>query len=93
MTTAFTGDVRAPVPVRIMKRVTTDALASADLSRKASPSSRRDLRGRGPGRLRHRSDAGPPGHARIAGQPGRARIPAGHPGGRSPGIDPGPCAT
>ena len=80
MMTAVSGDVRVPVPVRIMKRVTTDALTSADVSREASPSCRRDLRCRGTGRLRHRSDAGQPGHARFAGQPGRVRIPAGQPG-------------
>ena len=34
-----------------------------------------------------------PAAPQIAGQPGRARIPAGHPGCKSPGIDPGPCAT
>lgn len=69
-----------PGDVRIMKRVTSDALTSADISRKATPSSRRDLHRRGPGRLRHRSEAGQPGHLRIADQPGRACIPARHPG-------------
>lgn len=80
------GHWRRPSPgdVRIMKRVTTDALTSAGISPKAIPSSRRDLRGRGAGRVRHRSDAG---------QLGRARIPAGLPGCESPGIGPGPSAA